>query len=138
VFEKLKKATARAAVVAAGTALVGAAAVAVSAPASADIGDGSLNCNSGEICFYYYSTAIAQGSNPTRHFWNPDPDHGNDTFNNRGLSGVHFYDNARAGQNRDTVCNVYVYDWGSSGFWFYRGGYGNLARQDVNNAHSRC
>ncbi|MBA9007144.1 MULTISPECIES: hypothetical protein [Thermomonospora] len=122
-------------------AMAGAAILAAPAASAADIGDGQLACNTGEICFFYYSTSIAENSNPTRHFWYSDYYHEDDTFNNRGLSGVRFHDNSRSYRNRDTACSVRMYNEGVGYVTMPRDGvYRNFPSgwQDVNNWHVRC
>lgn len=97
-------------------ALVVAALGAVSMPAQADVGDGKLACNSGEICFSrdYYS-----GTKPTyqKHFWYSGDHDGYYFVNvNTGVQDTTpLRDNANALRNRDTQCSVKVIDWRS--FW---------------------
>ncbi|MEV8518077.1 hypothetical protein [Dactylosporangium sp. NPDC051484] len=122
-----------------------AAAMAVAAPASADDGDGTLNCVNGEICF----RENANNSNNVKHFWN-----GANHWQQENcqlchiayrFTGTNHYvmDNANSVRNRDTICTVTLWDVDRYGVWF---NYANFQWQsdsylpvyNVNNGHSRC
>jgi hypothetical protein len=110
-----------------------------------DIGDGSVNCNSGEICFKRDNG----GSNIyLRHYWYSDmtlPAHGGPNFSDGG--GI-VEDNISSEYNRDTECNVYLEDIDGAGYWFgyyimerrQSGGYYYVgdSKNDRNNGHNRC
>lgn len=132
----LKRATATMGVVAA----IGVGSATLAAPARADIGNGTLSCVTGELCFYYYSAAVAESSNPTRHFYNSDWYHEDDYFNNRGLTNVRFWDNVMARKIRDTQCGVYLKDSSQSAYYMSNNSaYVSLPSyyQNVNNYHYR-
>jgi hypothetical protein len=81
---------------------------ALAAPgAVADVGDGNLACNRGEICLSYSSSNVYQ-----KHFWNAGS-HGayNFTNVNNGQASSHpVRDNTYSVWNRDTTCTVKVID----------------------------
>lgn len=77
-------------------------------PASADVGDGSLGCNTGEICFARDSTNTTY----QKHFWYAGW-HTNYTFTNvsSGAGGQGAVrDNAYQIKNLDTACTIKVID----------------------------
>jgi hypothetical protein len=90
-----------------GLAATAALGVAGATLASADIGDGQLACNSGEICFAEHSN----GNGGQRHFWYGSTNHGNE---GNFSSGIRFYHNASSIKNRDTSSAVCVKE---SGDW---------------------
>jgi transposase len=76
------------------------------APASADVGDGRLTCNSGEICY----SRDEGNTNYQKHFWNAGwhTDYSfTDVRNGTGGQGA-VRDGADQIRNRDTRCNVKV------------------------------
>ncbi|MBQ1050241.1 hypothetical protein KBX50_17410 [Micromonospora sp. C51] len=106
---------------------------------AADVGDGYLSCNRGEICLKKnwdskYNDAI-------KHFWYSQR-HDNYNWGGNNASGSVVFA-ASMFWNRDTQCRVYVVD-GYNGSWSYAAnsssGYGwvGLLYNDANYAHSRC
>lgn len=125
-------------------------------PASAaDIGDGTLGCYQGEICFtyiYVYGWVIDGSQVPygIKHFYYGDMDHSNNVFHN----GISLMDNIQGYYNFDTRCSIKMWDVLLSGAWIV---YKTLPRstgniyldmgmqdstsfsaRDINNGHSRC
>lgn len=90
-----------------GLSMVAGLALAGTAVANADRGDGLLSCNSGEICFAEHSG----GGGGQRHFWYGSSSHANE---GNFSSGTRFYHNASSIKNRDTSSNVCVTE---SGDW---------------------
>lgn len=81
---------------------------ALATPASADVGDGNLACNTGEIC---YARDI-DNTTYQKHFWN-EGWHTSYTFTNvtNGTGGQgSVRDGADQIRNRDTACSVKVVD----------------------------
>ena len=75
-------------------------------PGQADSGDGSVSCNSGEICFFRYKTSRSY----QKHFWY-DANHHNATwYNVRDGRSTSLYIDFDANQleNRDSRCDVRV------------------------------
>ncbi|MBQ0904337.1 hypothetical protein [Micromonospora sp. U21] len=125
-----------------------AAAAFVLAPAAAaqaaDVGDGSLDCNSGEICFSQHEWH--EGGR--KHFWY-NAIHTDLDFH----TGYPLMDEASWVWVRDTRCGIYLYDY-RTGFdhslWLPTGGGSQALSQrsashtssgtwnDVNNEHKRC
>lgn len=113
-----------------------------------DSGDGSVTCNSGEICFRKdtYGT-----DNMRKQFWYGA---------NHGANSAHgaykwFYvpggyvtnepvmDSAQYLRNRDTQCTVWVWDIDGQGNWFTYASQGAnsgsyISISPYNNGHSRC
>ncbi|MET7968717.1 hypothetical protein [Micromonospora sp. NPDC005305] len=81
---------------------------AFAAPASADVGDGKLTCNTGEICY----ARDSDNTNYQKHFWD-EGWHTSYTFtdvrNGTGGQG-NVRDGADQIRNRDTECSVKVVD----------------------------
>ncbi|WP_433825903.1 hypothetical protein ACQP2E_27815 [Actinoplanes sp. CA-015351] len=116
---------------------------ALAGPASADVGDGNLACNSGEICF----ARDATNTTYQKHFWNAGS-HSSYTFTNvtNGAGGQGaLKDNSPQLKNRDTVCTVKVIDdhgvlpddvssHGRSTAWQAI----NSSVKDQNDRHERC
>lgn len=77
--------------------------------ATADSGDGSLACNSYEICFSRDTTNTTY----QKHFWY-GANHDGYKFTNvstGAVSGSYLEDNAAQVRNRDGSCDVKVIDW---------------------------
>jgi hypothetical protein len=117
--------------------------VALASPAHADHGDNWAPCNSGEICFQLAWDNF-RTSDFQRDFWWGDWDHSDDLFENvpPGESTFPLVDGATGVWNRDTECNVLLWDWDPYiGLWGYQvvpqGWRGNYAA-NRNNAHTRC
>ncbi|MFK3980537.1 hypothetical protein ACI2K4_09180 [Micromonospora sp. NPDC050397] len=84
--------------------------------ASADNGDGTSNCVSGEICFYWNSEDRYQ-----KHFYYYG-DHGGNNFMDYGagnnvISGIPLQDHAWYVRNRDTGCRIRVGALDINGQW---------------------
>lgn len=126
-------------------AIAGGAAAITTVPANADRGDGNVDCNNGEICFYYdYSFGSY-----SRQFWNADMDHSDDYYWDRAnnqQSGTRLMDTAGSFWNRDTECAVKIWDITGTGGWFvtftapigWKGDLRSVGKQNRNNGHSRC
>jgi len=119
--------------------------IATPSAASADDGDGYYACNSGELCFIEY----ANNTTYYKHFYN-----GANHWTQENCTLCHsaytfhpdshrLMDNANSFRNRDTQCNVYVWDVDGQGNWYpYMGATpGNATYQSTsnrNNGHTRC
>lgn len=126
--------------VAAGAALVTAGVVGSAVPASADNGDGDVNCNLGEICFWRYNNAVLW----TKQFWYT-ADHGGYTWWAGAATNVGVQDDAVDVTNRDTQCNVRVGDRSAAtGVWTWRYFPNDQLRHELgairnaNDRHERC
>jgi hypothetical protein len=120
-----------------------AALLAPAAPArAADVGDGRLACNRGEICFQWLWDGFIT-STWQKHFWWSNWRHDLECFcNPPPLYPVFPLRNEASGfWNRDTQCYVRLWDVDSGGWHYYaqipRDLMGNFA-DDRNDAHSRC
>ncbi|MEU5908500.1 hypothetical protein [Micromonospora sp. NPDC047527] len=116
---------------------------------AADGGDGSVLCNTGEICFRKDTYGTDQ---MRKQFWN-GANHG---ANSKHGDYMWFYvsggytttervmDSARFLTNRDTECTVYVWDVDRYGNWFTYASQGansggtSRSIDPYNNGHSRC
>jgi hypothetical protein len=112
-----------------------------------DNGNGLLSCGPGEICFKRDSG----GPNSfLRHYWNSDNDH-NDNDDSKVFTdgGGPVMDNISSFLNRDTECDVNMYDVDGFGSWFvYRTvshdvndtayDFIGSSDNDLNNGHERC
>lgn len=106
-------------------------------PAKADVGDGYLSCNVGEICFKKHrDTNYTSG---IKHFWYSQR-HDNWTWGGGGSGSVVW--SASMWWNRDTQCAIYIVDGYSGQIRVNSGGsnysWVGLLWNDANYAHSRC
>jgi len=123
---------------------------AMSAGAHADVGDGTLECVRGEICFEYTHPASHQNRAGLKHYWYSDLNHAARRFggNPGNGTGASLVDNIDGFWNRDTECHVYMWDITAQGTWYWfvrlnlNGASGYLPFSDAhdnrNNGHTRC
>ena len=117
-----------------------------SGPASADHGDGYIECNSGEICL----NADYPDGNLERQFWYGGYDNGYwVSRSTQQDTNIWVKNSASSLRNRDTVCDIFEVDYIDSSRvgseWFTHGGYGaayyigfDSNINDQNDAHWRC
>lgn len=129
--------------------LVASVIVAQGAPAHADYdyGDGSANCNSGEICFYgdedfflikHFWYGANHHSVPGR--WGHGPYTWFDTWDWQDTDDI-VMDHAIRMTNKDTACRVYVWNVDGSGNWYIYVSQAmgkSVSFTPRNNGHSRC
>jgi hypothetical protein len=100
-------------------------------------------CNNGEICFQLFWDGFMT-SDFQRHFYWNDWNHSNDLAGSPSMHNAYYIvDRVQGVWNRDTECNLALYDWDAAGnpvaYTVLPQGFpmGNWGAQR-NNAHSRC
>jgi hypothetical protein len=121
-------------------ALAAAGTITYAGPALADIGDGSLSCNVGEICFKKHNDG--NYLDYIKHFWY-GADHGGYSWGGLdGASGGPVQFEASMQWNRDTECTVYMSDAFGTTLSLTRQSQGykyvGLLWNDANFSHQRC
>lgn len=113
--------------------------------AMADDGDGNRVCNAYEICFRLSDASdFAINGNWMHTFWYSNKQHDQNWLYGPDWTApsIILMDNANGFWNRDSSCDVKLWDVTSSGTWHLyadlpRGYLGN-AGYNINNGHTRC